>query len=67
VAPGTGGLRDFVLFATAVAAAALFALSVWLGMRARPAGEDLMAEPLGEVLQELEALNAAEAAGPSAR
>lgn len=53
-----GSLRDFVLLMTAVAAAALFALSVVLGMRGRPAGEPLMAEPLGEVLQALEALNA---------
>lgn len=55
-----GSLRDFVLAVTALAAAALFALSVALGMRDRPTGESLLAEPIGEVLEQLEALNAAE-------
>jgi hypothetical protein len=53
-------LRDFVLAVTALAAAALFALSVALGMRDRPSGESLLAEPIGEVLEQLEALNSAE-------
>lgn len=60
-APHGASLRDFVLAVTALAAAALFALSVALGMRDRPSGESLLAEPVGEVLEQLEALNAAEA------
>ncbi|MEO0650293.1 MAG: zf-HC2 domain-containing protein [Planctomycetota bacterium] len=53
-----GELREFVLVLTAVAAAALFALSILLGLRDRPQGDGLMAEPLNEVLLELETLNA---------
>ena len=51
---------DFVVLLTGVAAAALFALSIALGMRDRPSGDELSAQPLSEVLLELEALNAAE-------
>lgn len=59
-------LGDFVLWATAAAAGVLLALSILLGLRNRPTGDALMAEPIGEVLLELEALNARGADAPSA-
>ena len=52
---GTGpGLRDFVLFLTAAAAVALFALSVAIGLRDRPSGETLSATEIPELLQMLD-------------
>ena len=48
------------------AAGVLLALSILLGLRNRPTGDALMAEPIGEVLLELEALNARGADAPSA-
>jgi anti-sigma factor RsiW len=47
----------FVLWMTAMAAAALLLLALALGSAERPAGEELVAEPLPEVLQQLDQLN----------
>lgn len=68
VAPsgGEGRLLTFVLRATAVAAALLFALSIAIGNLDLPSGARLMADTAPErnlerALEELERLNAAEA------
>ncbi|MDF1799907.1 MAG: zf-HC2 domain-containing protein [Planctomycetota bacterium] len=50
----------FLLGMTSVAAGLLFAFSLVLGMAQQPAGEQLVAEPLPEILRDLDELNAAE-------
>jgi anti-sigma factor RsiW len=65
--PEPAALRDFVLWLTAAAAVVLFGLSVALGLRDRPIGEPLLAEPLPQILEELDALNRAEALAPGLR
>ncbi len=52
---GEPALR-LVLWLTAAAAAALLVLALALGSLARPGGEELVAEPLPEVLQQLDQL-----------
>ena len=60
-------LMPFVLGVVSVAAAGLLALSIALGMSAHDTGgAELMAEPLPEVLRELEALNGADPEGANA-
>lgn len=48
----------FVLAATSLAAGLLLTLSFLIGMRSQPAGVDLSAEPLPDILRELDELNA---------
>ena len=55
--PAPTGLRDFVLVVIAAAAVAMFALSVAIGMRDRPAEQTLSATELPELLQMLDSLN----------
>lgn len=50
-----GPVRDFVLFLTAAAAVALFALSIVIGLGGKPEEETLSASEVTEVLRMLEA------------
>ena len=51
-----GTVLPFVLACTAAAAALLLILSIAIGAQGRPSGEELRAEPLPTVLQQLEQL-----------
>ncbi len=58
-ADGTGGeVLPFLLTVTSIAASALFVFAVMLGGADQPSGEQLVAEPLPEILRELDELNA---------
>jgi hypothetical protein len=55
--PAEEPVLRLVLWLTASAAAALLLLALALGRTGRPGGEELMAEPLPDVLQQLDQLN----------
>lgn len=54
-------LLPFLLGVTSVAAGLLFTFALLLGSADRPSGRQLVAEPLPEILRELDELNAADA------
>ena len=53
-------VMPFLLAMTSIAATALFAFALSLGVAQQPTGEQLVAEPLPEILRDLDELNAAE-------
>jgi anti-sigma factor RsiW len=55
-------LRGFVLGLTSIAATILLCLALFMAQEEQPAGPELSAAPIPEALQELDRLNAAEAA-----
>jgi len=54
---GAGEVLPFLLTVTSVAATALFIFAVMLGNAEQPSGEQLVAEPLPEILRDLDELN----------